>query len=91
MLDPSQLYRPEEKFEEYNKAQLKKSRTDKSNDDFRNYEENLNTEMVLQTYTLMHTYQTLDFARSKVCLSKKKSLVYIGVDFGKDILTREKL
>jgi len=88
MFDPSQLYRPEERFEEYNIAKLKKSRTNRTEDDFRNYEDNLNTETVLQTYTLMHTYQTLDFARSKVnifyCFVK---IANINITFHNSLLT----
>ncbi|XP_031570426.1 inositol oxygenase-like [Actinia tenebrosa] len=67
LIDPSQIYRPEEAFDEYNREKTKLiSRTNKDQEDFRNYEENLNTDAVRKTYTLMHTYQTMDFVKDKI-------------------------
>ncbi|KAJ7333727.1 hypothetical protein OS493_015813 [Desmophyllum pertusum] len=52
MLDPSQIHRPEEAYNEYNEFMV--SRTNKSDKDFRNYDVNLQTNQVRLTYTLMH-------------------------------------
>jgi len=62
-VDPSQVYRPEDVFKEYN--DLIVSRTDKCEKDFRNYEVNLQTDQVRKTYTLMHENQTMDFVKRK--------------------------
>ena len=64
IVDPSQVYRPEDVFKEYN--DLIVSRTDKCEKDFRNYEVNLQTDQVRKTYTLMHENQTMDFVKRKV-------------------------
>ena len=69
MVDPSQAYRPEEVFNAYN--DLKVSRTDKASDDFRNYDQNLQTNVVRLTYMLMHQNQTLDFVKIKVKFIRK--------------------
>lgn len=64
MLDPSQIHRPEEAYNEYNEFMV--SRTNKSDKDFRNYDVNLQTNQVRLTYTLMHENQTMDFVKRKV-------------------------
>lgn len=64
MVDPSQVHRPEEAYNEYNEFII--SRTNKAEGDFRNYEVNLQTDQVRLTYTLMHENQTLDFVKQKV-------------------------
>ena len=64
MLDPSQVHRPEEAYNEYNEFIV--SRTNKTEGDFRNYDVNLQTDQVRLTYTLMHENQTLDFVKQKV-------------------------
>lgn len=63
-MDPSQVYRPEDVFKEYNGFIV--SRTDKNEKDFRNYELNLQTDIVRRTYILMHENQTLNFVKEKV-------------------------
>ena len=63
-MDPSQVYRPEDVFKEYNDFIV--SRTDKNEKDFRNYELNLQTDIVRRTYILMHENQTLNFVKEKV-------------------------
>ena len=65
ILDPSQIHRPEENYKEYNDFIV--SRTDKSDNDFRNFNVNLQTDVVYNTYALMHKNQTLDFVKRKVC------------------------
>lgn len=62
LLDPSQIYRPESCFDDYNEFV---SRTNKTDADFRNYEKNLQTSRVRETYMEMHTCQTLDFVNAK--------------------------
>ena len=64
IVDPSQVYRPEDVYKEYNDIIV--SRTDKCEKDFRNYEVNLQTDQVRKTYTLMHENQTMDFVKRKV-------------------------
>ena len=64
ILDPSQVYRPEDVYKEYNDIII--SRTDKCEKDFRNYDVNLQTHKVYRTYTLMHENQTLDLVKEKV-------------------------
>lgn len=64
MLDPSQNYRPEEAYNEYNELII--SRTSKTEGDFRNYDVNLQTDKVRLTYTLMHENQTMEFVKQKV-------------------------
>ena len=64
ILDPSQVFRPEEPYKEYNDIII--SRTEKSEKDFRNYDTNLQTDQVCQTYTLMHENQTMDSVKEKV-------------------------
>ena len=63
-MDPSQVYRPEDVFKEYNDFIV--SRTDKNEKDFRNYDLNLQTDIVRRTYILMHENQTLNFVKEKV-------------------------
>ncbi|XP_067034276.1 inositol oxygenase-like [Acropora muricata] len=63
ILDPSQVFRPEEPYKEYNDIII--SRTEKSEKDFRNYDTNLQTDQVCQTYTLMHENQTMDSVKEK--------------------------
>ncbi|KAK2549755.1 Inositol oxygenase [Acropora cervicornis] len=63
ILDPSQVFRPEEPYKEYNDIII--SRTEKSEKDFRNYDANLQTDQVCQTYTLMHENQTMDSVKEK--------------------------
>ena len=58
------MYRPEEPYKEYNDIII--SRTEKSERDFRNYDANLQTDQVCQTYTLMHENQTMDSVKEKV-------------------------
>lgn len=62
MLDPSEHFRPESKYNDYNA--VKRTKKDKS--DFRQFEENLQTERVAETYRLMHTEQTLAFVKDKI-------------------------
>ncbi|XP_066922206.1 inositol oxygenase-like [Clytia hemisphaerica] len=50
--DPSESYRPE-----------KISRTKKTKEQFRNYDENLQTDMVKKTYLLMHEKQCVQFVK----------------------------
>lgn len=64
ILDPSQVYRPEDVYKEYNDIVI--SRINKDEKDFRNYNVNLQTDKVRRTYTLMHENQTLDFVKEKV-------------------------
>eukprot|EP00117_Sycon_ciliatum_P035226 scpid88265/ scgid26750/ Inositol oxygenase; Aldehyde reductase-like 6; Myo-inositol oxygenase; Renal-specific oxidoreductase len=59
--DPSPLFRPEEVHAEQRAKQK---------DDFRNYEDNVQTHNVRRTYTEMHTKQTMEFGkemRAKWC------------------------
>lgn len=65
-MDPSQIHRPEEAYNEYNEFII--SRTDKTDSDFRNYNVNLQTDKVRMTYTMMHENQTMDFVKRKVSL-----------------------
>lgn len=64
ILDPSQVYRPEDVYKEYNDIVI--SRINKDEKDFRNYNVNLQTDKVRRTYALMHENQTLDFVKEKV-------------------------
>lgn len=65
-MDPSQIYRPEEEYSEYNEFII--SRTDKTVEDFRNYNVNLQTDKVHMTYRMMHEKQTMTFVNEKVSL-----------------------
>lgn len=61
LLDPSELHRPESKYQDLNCLK----RTQKEESEFRQYQDNLQTEKVKETYRLMHTHQTLDFVNEK--------------------------
>ncbi|PFX28526.1 inositol oxygenase-like [Stylophora pistillata] len=81
LLDPSQIYRPEEEYSEYNEFII--SRTDKTVKDFRNYDVNLQTDKVHLTYRMMHENQTMDFVKEKkeswCCLDKFKMTIMEAV------------
>ncbi|XP_001627623.2 inositol oxygenase [Nematostella vectensis] len=66
LTDPSQLHRPEEQYQEFNKKKKEISRKDKSKEEFRNYNINLQTDVVRETYKLMHKYQTVEFVQQKI-------------------------
>ena len=66
MVDPSEVHRPEKEYEEYKDFKAAVSRTDKSTEEFRNFGNNLQTEIVYCTYKEMHQTQTLDYVKQKV-------------------------
>ena len=67
-MDPSQSYRPEEKYNEYNEFHKLPvvSRTDKNETEFRNYDLNLQTAVIRNTYKKMHATQTVDYVKNRV-------------------------
>lgn len=56
---PSEDYRPEVIYKDLNSE----GRTKKTREQFRNYDENLQTDVVKKTYREMHEKQTVDFVR----------------------------
>lgn len=62
LLDPSELHRPEEKYQDLKVDVRMKLAGEK----FRNYEDNIQTDQVKQTYKLMHENMTYDFVQKKI-------------------------
>eukprot|EP00794_Sanderia_malayensis_P014058 gene14058-15522_t len=87
LLDPSQVYRPESKYQDLNSAK----RTQKGQNDFRQfYQENLQTENVMRTYQMMHSQQTLNFVKEKIAkwgsLDKAEMTIFEAVFMLDDLI-----
>eukprot|EP00112_Aurelia_sp_Birch-Aquarium-sp1_P010302 Seg2205.3 transcript_id=Seg2205.3/GoldUCD/mRNA.D3Y31 product="Inositol oxygenase" protein_id=Seg2205.3/GoldUCD/D3Y31 len=61
IVDPSQIYRPEPKYDDLNAEK----RSQKTKENFRNFDENLQTSQVRETYRLMHENQTYETVKEK--------------------------